>query len=105
MDDGSDWDVKSHSNDVISVALSEAVPRRFTRTRAAAAHAGPFVRSAAMGALFGAGALLILRALGPSTARSLGEQGGRAFGQGVVDVQNAAAQLRGRAAAAAAGWY
>lgn len=93
------------SSDSVAVALADVVPRRFPRAKAAARHSGPFVRSLALGALFGGGALLVLRALGPSTARTLGDAGGRAFGSGVLAVQSAAGQLRGRAAAAAAGWY
>jgi len=71
-------------------AIVAQVERR-PRLRSAARAAAPYARAAAYGMAFAGGALLLARLFGPSTARRLGDEGGReagrAFGEGVLEVQ------------------
>lgn len=82
--------------------VTELVPRRFPRARAAARASGPYVRSAAIGAAFAGGLLVVARWLGPSAARAMGREGGRGAVEGaegaISDEFGSAAALASRAA-------
>lgn len=51
----------------------------------------------AAGGLFTIGSLVLVRALGPRVARSVGEAGGEGFAQGVARAQDALSRFSGAA--------
>lgn len=54
---------------------------------------GRLARPVAIGALFAAGAVAVVKIFGPSTARTLGRAGGEAFAEGVNRAQAQIANL------------